>query len=183
MMRDESPRTRSALDPQRSSSLAETPQSPKRYKTPATGHVQVFAIYDVDNDGDLYDQLDTQSHRPGCRFDLAGGSEDTRDSETWRERVRRQVRDADQIIVICGEHTEASPRIHTEFQIALEEDKPYFLLWGRRGINCTKPLGAKPTDGMYSWSGPFLDDQIALNLRRATTDEKARSLRRASPGD
>ena len=82
----------------------------------------------------------------------------------------------------CGEHTEASPRIHTEFQIALDEDKPYFLLWGRREIMCTKPMGAKPADGMFSWSGPFLDDQIALNLRKASTDEKARSLRRVIPG-
>jgi len=182
-MRDEAPRIRSALDPQRSSAFAEKTESPGRRSTPSAGHVQVFAIFDVDHDADLYDQLDTHSHRPGCRFDLAGGSEDVHDSEAWRERVRRQVRNADQIIVICGEHTEASPRTHTEFQIAVEEDKPYFLLWGRRGITCTKPLGAKPTDGMYSWSGPFLDDQIALNLRRATTDEKARSLRRATHGD
>ena len=90
----------------------------------------------------------------------AGGSENVRDSETWRERVRSHVGSAAQVIVICGEHTEASPRIHTEFQIAVEEDKPYFLLWGRRELMCTKPMGAKPADGMYSWTGQFLDDQI-----------------------
>ena len=47
------------------------------------------------------------------------------------------------MIVICGEHTEASPGMSAEIRIAQEEKTPYFLLWGRRESLCTKPTGAK----------------------------------------
>ena len=176
-MRDESSSTHSSS----ASAAAASGAEPGSAANPTKAHaVQVFAIYDVDHDGDLFEQLDAQSHRPGCRFDVAWSSENARDSETWRERVRQHLREADQVIVICGEHTDASPRLHTEFQMVIDEDKPYFLLWGRRELMCTKPLGAKPADGMYSWTAQFLDDQIDQNLRKASTDAKARSLRRVT---
>jgi hypothetical protein len=54
-----------------------------------------------------------------------------------------------------------------EIRIAQEEKTPYFLLWGRRGAACTKPLGAKSAEGMYMWTRENLEDQVAIALRRA----------------
>ena len=148
---------------------------------PTTGQVHVFAIYDAEHDRDLYELLHAQYGTPGYGFMVMGGSEEANDTDAWRARVRRRIAEADQVIVICGEHADASPRIHTELLIARDEEKPYFLLWGRRGVMCTKPVGTKPAEAMYSWTRQFLYDQISFNLRKASTDAKARSLRRVTP--
>jgi hypothetical protein len=47
---------------------------------------------------------------------------------------------------------------------------PRSLLWGRRENMCTKPMEAKPADGMYSWTRQILQDQISLALRTAHAD-------------
>jgi hypothetical protein len=83
------------------------------------------------------------------------------------EKVRRRIREADEVIVICGEHTEASTSVSAELRIAQEEQKPYFLLWGRRESMCTKPVGAKRDEGMYSWTWEILQNQIVTTLRNA----------------
>ena len=54
-----------------------------------------------------------------------------------------------------------------EIRIAQEEKTPYFLLWGRRGAMCKKPIGAKSAEGMYNWTREILEDQVAFALRRA----------------
>jgi hypothetical protein len=144
--------------------------------------VRIFVIFDTEHDGDLYALLRAQSDGPGCGFSVIGGSEASRGSEAGRARLRDQIRAADQTIVICTENTEASPDIHAEFLIVTEEEKPYFLLWGRRGVMCTKPIGATAAEGIYGWTGQILHDQIAFNLRRSSTEAKARSMRRVTPG-
>jgi hypothetical protein len=68
------------------------------------------------------------------------------------------------------QHTEASMRVSAELRIAREERTPYFLLWGWRDIMCTQPIGAKPAEGMYSWTRQTLQDQITLALRKARAD-------------
>lgn len=145
---------------------------------PQERRVDVFVIFDSDRDGDLYKLLRAQSDSPGSGFSVTGGSKGSSDTEALRESVRSRIRAADQVIVICGEHADASPHIHTELLIARDEHKPYFLLWGRRGVMCTKPIGAKPTEGMYSWTRQFVQDQLAFNLRNLGTELEARGLRR-----
>jgi hypothetical protein len=44
---------------------------------------------------------------------------------------------------------------------------------------CTKPIGAKPAEGMCSWTGQILQDQIALTVRNARADATAETLRNA----
>jgi len=88
-------------------------------------------------------------------------------TDLWEETVRRRISEADEVIVICGEHTAASMRMSTELRIAQEEEKPYFLLWGRRESMCTKPVGAKRDEGMYSWTWEILQNQIVTTLRNA----------------
>jgi hypothetical protein len=146
------------------------------------GPVGVFVIFDAEHDRDLYELLRVQCASPGCEFSVIGGSQGSGDTEAARESVRRRIRKADQVIVICGEHAEASPQINTELLIAGEEQTPYFLLWGRRDVMCTKPIGAKRAEGIYGWTQQCLHDQIAFNLRSRDTDREARSLRRKPPG-
>jgi len=142
--------------------------------------MKVFVSFDIENDKELYELLLTQSRSPSSGFAVLGGSERSADTDVGSERVRRRIREADQVIVICGKHTETSTRVSAELLIAQEEQIPYFLLWGRREIMCTKPIGAKPADGMYSWTGQILQDQIAFTFRKTRTDAVAETLRDAA---
>jgi hypothetical protein len=130
-------------------------------------NVRVFMSYDLENDEDLHDLLLAQSRRPSSGFEISARSDAATATDRWGERVRRRICGADEVIVICGEHTEASPRVSAELRIAQEEHKPYFLLWGRRERMCTKPVGAKPNEGMYSWTWEILQNQIVTILRNA----------------
>ena len=58
----------------------------------------------------------------------------------------------DLVIVLCGEHTHTAQGVAAELEIAREKGKPYFLLWGRNGRNCTKPRTALVTDKVYRWT-------------------------------
>jgi hypothetical protein len=80
------------------------------------------------------------------------------------------------MIVLCGEHTEASMRMSDELRIARDEHTPYILLWGRRDVMCTKPIGAKPAEGMFSWTSDILRDQIGVSLRNARTEADTEKL-------
>ena len=141
--------------------------------------IQVFVSFDVEHDKELYERLLAQSRAPGSGFSVLGGSERSTPTDVSNVRVRRRISEADQVIVICGEHTEASERVSAELRIAQEDGTPHFLLWGRREVMCTKPIGAKPAEGMYNWTRQILQDQIALAVRSTRTDSTVDSLRRA----
>ena len=83
------------------------------------------------------------------------------------------------MIVICGEHTDSSVTMSAELRLAQEAKVPYLLLWGRRDSMCTKPVGAKPTDGIYNWTLPILRYQVACVSRRTRSNEEVEALRRA----
>ena len=143
------------------------------------GKVHVFVSFDTEHDGELYELLLAQSKSPGFNFAVLGGSERSKDTDVCSESVRRRVREADQVIVICGEHTNASTRVSAELRIAQQEETPYTLLWGRRDTMCTKPIGAKPAEGMYSWTRQILQDQIAFTRREARSNAAAEARREA----
>ena len=67
-----------------------------------------------------------------------------------------------------------------ELRVAQQERTPYFLLWGRREIMCTKPIGAKPADGMYSWTRQILEEQITVASRQIRPDVAAEIQRNAT---
>ncbi len=142
--------------------------------------IQVFVSFDIEHDGELYEELLEQSRSPSSGFAVLGGSERSTVTDVGSEGVRRRIREADQVIVICGEHTEGSTRVSAELLIAQQERTPYFLLWGRREIMCTKPIGAKPLEGMYSWTRPILQNQIALTFRKAESDAASETVRDAT---
>ena len=137
--------------------------------------IQVFVSFDIEHDRELFEELRTQSSSSG--FAVLGCSERHTATDVWNERARRRIRNADQVIFICGEHTEASASMSTEIRIAQQEQTPYFLLWGRRESMCTKPVGAKSAEGMYIWSTQVLQDQIAIASRSTRTDAVAENLR------
>ena len=131
------------------------------------GNVRIFMSFDLDHDGDLHDQLVEESSRLTAGFEISARSEAGAMTQRWEARVRRRISEVDEVIVICGEHTDASPRVGAEVRIAQEEKKPYFLLWGRRENMCTKPAGSRTVDGMYSWTPEILQHQIIAILRNA----------------
>jgi len=145
------------------------------------GDVRIFVIFDTEHDSDLYREIDEQSHGVGGGFSVIGASEATGSSAASRARLRRQIRAADQAVIICGEHTGDSPSMRTEIEIAIEERTPYFMLWGRRGVMCTMPAGVSRHEGMYGWTDETLRDQFAHARRRSRTAAEARRLRRVSP--
>jgi hypothetical protein len=140
--------------------------------------IQVFVSFDVQTDAALYEQLLEQSRAPGSSFAVSGGSELSAIG-TVTERVRRRIREADQVIVICNEHTEESTSVGAELRVAQDEGTPYFLLWGRRETMCTKPIGAKPAEGMYSWTRQILADQIAVTSRKGSVLATGQTFRNA----
>ena len=146
----------------------------------AVSKVRVFVSFDIEHDGELYERLLAQSRTPSSGFAVSGGSARSTATDGWSEGLRRRIREADQMIVICGAHTESSARVHAELRIAQEERTPYFLLWGRREIMCTKPIGAKSAEGMYSWTRQNLRDQITVASRKAadSTSETVRDATR-----
>jgi hypothetical protein len=129
--------------------------------------VRVFLSFDVDYDKDLGDRLAQQSQRGGSGFHVAAHSEAGQMTPRWHEGVRRRVRAADEVIVICGEHTAASDRVNAEMRIAQEEQKPYLLLWGRRERMCSMPVGVKRTAVMYAWTWETVVSLVAQTLRDA----------------
>jgi hypothetical protein len=141
--------------------------------------VHVFVSFDIQHDEDLYALLLAQSRTPSSGFAVSGGSNRATPTNLESEGVRGQIRGADQVIFICGEHTETSTPVTAELELARQERTPYFLLWGRRDLMCTKPNGAKPVEGMYSWTRQILQDQIGFTSRKAAADAAAATVRDA----
>ncbi len=131
----------------------------------SVGQARVYISFDIDHDRELYERLLAQAGV--SRFCVSGESEFVSSHYSWTERTRRLICEADEVIVICGEHSEASRSMCAELLIAQEEKTPYFLLWGRHGMPCTKPIGARSLEGMYKRTRENLEDQVAIALRRA----------------
>ena len=56
-------------------------------------------------------------------------------------------------------------------RIATEGGKPSCLLGGRREGRCTRPVGARHSDNMYSWTSQILQDQMIATLEAAQPRE------------
>ena len=136
--------------------------------------VRVFVSFDLEHDLDLYDLFLTQSLLPDSGFEVSGRSRPCRMDTLERDEMHRQMRETDLAIFICGEHTSASMNMGDELSLAKEVPTPYFLVWGRRDTMCTKPVGTRPAEGMYSWTPEILQDQITATLRLAHAESQKR---------
>ena len=136
--------------------------------------IRVFVSFDIEHDRELYELLLAQSGTAGFDFTILGASERPDGTSYASERSRRRIRESDQMIVLCGEHSEESFGMADDLRIAREEGTPFVLLWGRREVMCKKPVGAKAAEGMFSWTQVILQDQIGLNLRNARAEAQER---------
>ncbi len=125
---------------------------------------RAFISFDFDHDKDLRGSLVEQTKHPDSPFRIKDGSVQEPITEKWKKKARELIRKADLIIVICGEHTHDAAGVTAEVTIVHEENKPYFLLKGRRRKACKKPRSARSSDKMYGWTWE--------NLRRLINGER-----------
>jgi len=129
--------------------------------------IRIYVSYDERFDADLNELLCEQSNRFGSAFEVVDGGRRGAHGDRGSVDSRAGIRESDEVVVICGEHTDESLSVSAELEMAREEGKPYMLLWGRRERMCTKPHGALPGDGMYSWTREVLESQMGMTIRRA----------------
>lgn len=139
---------------------------------------RVFVSFDRDHDADLFTLLRSQARRPESSFEIFPRTQGASVPESSEESARAEIQAADEVLVICGEHTCDSKRVTLELGMAREESKPYLLLWGRREKMCTKPEGATTNDAMYSWTREILESQISALLRNAKPFEVPENCKR-----
>ena len=121
---------------------------------------KVFTSFDFDHDEDLRNLLVGQSKHPDSPFEMADWSVKEPMTGDWKAKVRTRIKRVDQVIVICGEHTDTASGVSAELSIVQEESKPYFLLWGRANKTCKKPKSAKTSDKIYEWTWDTLKKLI-----------------------
>lgn len=113
---------------------------------------RVFTSFDYDHDEDLRALLVGQSKNSDTPFEMVDWSVKEHMTGDWKAKVRTRIRATDQMVVICGEHTDTASGVSVEVKIAQEEGKPYFLLKGRKNKTCTMPAAAMSTDKIYKWT-------------------------------
>jgi hypothetical protein len=113
---------------------------------------RAFISFDYDNDWDLKVMLAGQAKHADTPFDIADFSIKEAIAKDWKEKARTRIRGCNVVIVICGTGTNTATGVSIEVQIAQEEGIPYFLLWGRSGKTCIKPVAARDSDKMYKWT-------------------------------
>lgn len=121
---------------------------------------RAFIAFDFDHDEDLRNLLVGQAKNPDTPFQIVDRSVREVMTGDWREKVRRRIQAVDVVIVICGAYMSSATGVNAEIEIAREERKPYFLLWGRSDKTCTKPSAAAPGDKIYTWSWEGLKNLI-----------------------
>ncbi|MDO9315542.1 MAG: TIR domain-containing protein [Burkholderiaceae bacterium] len=121
---------------------------------------KVFVSFDFDHDATIKMLLVNQSKLPDTPFDIWDSSVKDHLDGDWEAKVRRKIRDADIVCVLCGEHTHTAKGVAIELQIAKELGKSYFLLWGYKDKTCTKPRTATEADKIYKWEWDVLSRLI-----------------------
>ena len=112
---------------------------------------KVFTAFDFDHDEDLRNLLVGQAKNSDSPFELTDWSLREPFTGDWKEKVRRRIKQVDQVVVLCGEHTDTATGVSAELTITQEEKKPYFLLEGRKEKG-KKPKVAASSDKMYTWT-------------------------------
>ena len=115
-------------------------------------NVRVFTSFDADHDEDLRNLLVGQSKNPDSPFEMADWSVKEPMTGDWKRKVRERIKRVDQMIVMCGEHTDTATGVSIELDIARDEGIPYFLLSGRSDRTCKKPETSLTSDKIYNWT-------------------------------
>ncbi len=121
---------------------------------------KIFISFDYDHDKSLKELLIGQSKNEESPFEIVDTSVKEELSGDWKEKVRKRIKQADQVIVICGEHTDTASGVNAELKITQEESISYFLLWGYKDVGCKKPKLALDSDKIYKWTWDNLESLI-----------------------
>jgi hypothetical protein len=113
---------------------------------------KVFVSFDYDHDEALKNLFLGQAKHDGTPFEITNVSVQQALLGDWKAKVRLKIKAADQVAVICGEHTHTATGVAAEIKIAQEEGKPYFFLKGYSNKNCYFPTAATASDKMYTWT-------------------------------
>ncbi len=124
-----------------------------------TTKTPVFISFDYDHDATLKEFLVGQSKLDDSPFSIIDHSIKVASPE-WKEKARTAIRRSDQVIVICGEHTDTATGVNAEIGIARGESTPYFLLAGYKDGNNKKPTAALDGDKLYKWTWDNLKSLI-----------------------
>ena len=116
------------------------------YKTSQPSKKRVFISFDFDHDEDLKNLLVGQAKNEDSPFEIYDWSVKEELTGDWKEKVRERIKKVGVVAVICGEYTDSASGVSVEVKIAQEEEKPYFLLKGRKDKTCKKPKSAKDSD-------------------------------------
>lgn len=122
--------------------------------------VPVFISFDYDHDATLKEFVVGQAKFDDSPFEIIDHSIKEEFTD-WKTKARSQIKRANQVIVICGKHTDTATGVNVEIEIARDEKKPYFLLAGYRDGGNKKPTAALNTDKMYKWTWDNLKSLIA----------------------
>ncbi len=125
--------------------------------------IPAFISFDFDHDEDLRNALVGQARLEDSPFDIADWSLKESLPGDWKAKVRTRIRRTEVTIVICGRYTHTATGVAAELSLVQEERLPYFLLWGRNGVACTKPTSARGEDKIYEWTWPNLKSLIQGN--------------------
>lgn len=113
--------------------------------------IPVFISFDYDHDASLKEFLVGQAKNDDSPFFIEDWS--IKDpSRDWKDKAKSRIKRADQVIVICGKHTDTATGVNVEIGLAREVGTPYFLLAGYSDGNNKKPTAALGTDKMYQWT-------------------------------
>ena len=113
---------------------------------------KVFISFDFDHDEELKNLFVGQAKHDDTPFEITDVSVKQTLFGDWKEKARQKIKNAEQVVVICGEYTHTASGVSAEVKMAQEENKPYFLLKGRNNKTCTKPVAAKVSDTIYNWT-------------------------------
>lgn len=121
---------------------------------------RIFISFDFDHGENLWNLPVGQSKNDDSPFEIADWSLKEPVNGNWKEKIKTRIRSCNQMIGICGEYTENAISINHETKVAQDEEKPYFLLYGRSDKDCKKPSAAKSSDKMYKWTWDNLKNLI-----------------------
>lgn len=124
---------------------------------------RAFISFDFDHDQDLRLLLVGQAKHPDTPFDIQDASVKQHLPGDWKEKVRGRISRSDLTIVICGQFTHLADGVAAELLMTRDQQKPYFLLWGRTSKPCTKPTTALASDKIYQWTWDNLKSLISGN--------------------
>ncbi len=114
--------------------------------------VRTFISFDAEHDDDLRIMLAGQAKNKDTPFEIADWSVKQQLSGDWKAQVLAKIKRVDQVVVICGQHTDSATGVSAEVKMAQDESKSYFLLHGRADKPFKKPKAAKQSDKVYKWT-------------------------------